>query len=187
LDDLAKGAGAAITLVVTVDPVTSTTITSTAIVASKAFDPDPSNNRSEQNTHVATESDVALQQVDWPDPVGAGGTLTYTLTAVNHGPAVPTGVTIVNTLPPAVVLTSVSTDGSTTCQAEQSRIIRCTPDTLPKNATVSITIVVNVAPSITGTITNSAVITTTLIDPNPTDNATEEQTTIHNLVPGVNQ
>ena len=48
---------------------------------------------------VTAEADLAIVKSASPNPVIAGNSLTYTLTASNPGPSDATGVTITDTLP----------------------------------------------------------------------------------------
>ncbi|MFA9204521.1 MAG: DUF11 domain-containing protein, partial [Flavobacteriales bacterium] len=50
--------------------------------------------------------DIVVNLNDSPDPVPAGGQLTYTLSVANNGPDDATGVQITNTLPAGVSLVS---------------------------------------------------------------------------------
>jgi peptide/nickel transport system permease protein len=56
LGDLANGAGATITLVVTIDVLTTETITHSARVTSQVLDPDPADNRFDQQTTITIEA-----------------------------------------------------------------------------------------------------------------------------------
>ena len=60
----------------------------TATVSSPIADPDSVNNSTSETTTV-TAADLAITKADAPDPVPAGGTLTYTLAVTNLGPTQP--------------------------------------------------------------------------------------------------
>jgi uncharacterized repeat protein (TIGR01451 family) len=95
---LANQATTAFTIAVTV-PVTGGQITNTALVAGTAPDPDPANDVATEATWVSAEADLALAKTGRPDPVLAGGLLTYTLVFTNHGPDYAGGVVLTDTLP----------------------------------------------------------------------------------------
>src|SRR5262249_34748970 len=56
-----------------------------------------------------TIADVAVAAVASPDPVPATSNLTYTITALNHGPAAASGVRLTDSLPGLANLVSFST------------------------------------------------------------------------------
>src|SRR5262249_59319462 len=61
-------------------------IENTASVSSSLGDPDPTNNSSTVTTTVSPLADLSLLKTAPPAPVGAGGTLAYTLSVSNAGP-----------------------------------------------------------------------------------------------------
>lgn len=83
--DLADGDGATLTLVVTVDPSTRGTLSNVAEVSATESDPAPGNNVDGQGTTVHAVANLAVVKTDDPDPVVAGGTLTYILVVTNSG------------------------------------------------------------------------------------------------------
>jgi hypothetical protein len=56
-------------------------------VSSTTDDPDTSNNAASSHTDVSAAADLSITQSDDPDPVPAGGDVTYTLTVSNADPA----------------------------------------------------------------------------------------------------
>jgi acyl dehydratase len=56
-------------------------------VTSSILDPDSSNKLSGVHTTVSGLADLSILETDAPDPVGAGDTLTYTLSVTNAGPS----------------------------------------------------------------------------------------------------
>ena len=78
---------------------TQTTITNSAVVSSMTPDPCPTNNMVDEPTTVQRLSEVYVVKTDDPDPVAAGGVLTYTVTFGNRGPSTATNVTVVDVLP----------------------------------------------------------------------------------------
>ncbi|MFF0344315.1 hypothetical protein [Kribbella sp. NPDC004875] len=125
----------------------------------------------EVHTPVAAEADVSITKTAKPDPVAAGGNLTYTLVARNNGPSPARDVTVTDTLPGGVQLVSATptqgTCASTTCEL----------GTIASGASATITVVVKVSSASTATsLTNVATVTTSTSDPNP-DNNTSSVTT----------
>src|SRR5262249_40364358 len=88
-------------------------------------------------------------------PVKAGNQLTYTLTATNNGPSNATGVTIVDTLPSGVSF--VSTTGATS-DTILGQTLTLNVGNLTAGASSTITVIVNVASTTSGTIANTAVV-----------------------------
>ncbi len=150
-------------------------ITNTATVASITPDPDRANNQSTATTTVAGAADLSITKDDSPDPVAAAGRLTYALSVTNAGPVRATGVTVVDDLPPGTVFAT----GSAGC-SPSANIVSCALGDLPVGATATITISVDLmrVPAPGGTITNTAIVGATEIDPNPSDNTAIATTTI---------
>ncbi|HZX08670.1 DUF7507 domain-containing protein, partial [Kribbella sp.] len=125
----------------------------------------------EVHTPVAAEADVSITKTAKPDPVAAGGEVTYTLVARNNGPSPAQDVTVTDTLPDGVELVSAKpSQGSCTSTT-------CSLGTIDNGATATITVVVRVPSATTATsLTNVATVTSSTSDPNP-DNNTSSVTT----------
>jgi uncharacterized repeat protein (TIGR01451 family) len=102
-------------------------------------------------------ADLKVTKADSPDPVGVGGTLTYTIKVENLGPEAATGVTVTDTLPKGVDFVSASSSlGKCT---QQARKVTCVLGSLPApsvNYGALPTITIAVIPRQAGTITNTA-------------------------------
>jgi virginiamycin B lyase len=118
---------------------------------------------------VATP-DLALTS-SAPGSVPLGSTVTYTLTVTNNGTAGATGVTLTDTLPAGV--TFVSATGGIT---PSSGVLVFNVGDLAAGASSSFTIVV--APTATGSVTNSVVASMTQTDPTPADNGLSQTTAV---------
>ena len=131
---------------------------------------------------ATTGTELSISQFDTPDPVNVASSLAYTLTVANAGPDPATGVTVTDTLPAGVVFQSASaTQGS--C-SQISGIVTCLLGDMAAGASATINIAVT-APFVTGTITNTAVVSSNEIDPLPANNTSNESTVVQNL--NVNQ
>src|SRR5207302_500542 len=140
---LAPGAAPAITIVVTA-PSEGGTITNTATVSSSTNDANTGNNTATETTTVTASADLSITKSDSPDPVVAGGTLTYTLSVSNGGPSTAANVSVSDTLPAGVTFVSATGSGWTCSQA--GGVVTCTRASLAPGAAPAITIVVT-APS----------------------------------------
>ncbi|RMD60184.1 DUF11 domain-containing protein, partial [Candidatus Parcubacteria bacterium] len=93
-DEIPTQAEREVTLVVQVAPNSSGTLVNRATVSSDSWDPDLSDNQDEEQTAVVRQADLSIRKMDYPDPVMAGGLLTYTLTITNAGPSDARGITV---------------------------------------------------------------------------------------------
>ena len=68
-------------------------------------------------------ADLSLTKSDSPDPVTAGGALTYTIKVANAGPDAATGVVVTDNLPKGVSFVSAnSTQGSCAVSANKQKV-----------------------------------------------------------------
>src|SRR4051812_33738829 len=75
-----------VTVLVSAQPASSA-ITNTASISSSTPDySEEPNNSATATTYVLTVADLSLTKADSPDPVVAGGHITYTITVTNNGP-----------------------------------------------------------------------------------------------------
>ncbi len=154
---------------------TTTAVAANSFVTATATDAD--GNTSEFATNVtsgAASVDLNLTLTDAPDPVAAGGVLTYTITASNSGPSTATTVVVTNTLPSGVnFIGATSSLGSIT---QSGSTVTANLGTLLAGQSASITITV-VAPTV-GTITDTATITATESDTNQANNTASVTTSV---------
>ena len=123
----------------------------------------------EQETTVVAGADLALSMLASPDPVPAGGDVTYALTIENLGPDASSGLQVVNTLPPNVTYVSSSGSGWS-CSAAGSTVTCNRSGSLANGASEVLSVVGRVQSSISGTITNSASLSATTGDGLPNNN-----------------
>jgi uncharacterized repeat protein (TIGR01451 family) len=124
-------------------------------------------------------ADLSLTNSDSPDPGFQDQNLTYHLTVTNNGtasgPSTTSGVKVVDTLPSGVTLVSATpTNGS--CSGTTT--ISCGLGILPGAASATVDVVVKVAPSTTGTLTNAATVSAATSDPNASNNTATAATTV---------
>jgi uncharacterized repeat protein (TIGR01451 family) len=169
LGTLAPGATAAATLVIR--PGALGGISNTATVSAVEPDVNMANNSATAATTVSASADVAMTLTDSPDPVAAGSHLTYTLNVRNHGPSSASAVTVTDTLPTGVSFVSASSGCSL-----GSGTVRCALGDLAAGISVSRQIVVK--RSTTGTISNTARVSSSTWDPNAENNGQTVGTTV---------
>ena len=173
LGDINPGGAASITVVVNVPASATGSLANSATVSASQADPNPANNTATAVTTISRAAELAITKSDSPDPVAAGQTLTYTLSAINNGPSTATGVVITDTLPAGITFISVSSGCSETGGA-----VTCTMGSLASGGSMQYRVVVAVPAALTGTLTNQAGINGNETDPNPANNTAVVTTTI---------
>ncbi|MCU1231106.1 MAG: thrombospondin, partial [Acidobacteria bacterium] len=128
---------------------------------SYAVDPNTSNNSASQTTTITPSADLTIAKT-LTGTISAGQNATYTISVKNNGPSDAVGV-IVSDTPPAG-MTFVSNSGA--C----SGTFPCNVGTLTAGQIVSINSTFAVSSGATGSLTNTASVSSSAIDPQPTDN-----------------
>ncbi len=175
LGDIASGGAASFTITVLVSEGTAGTITNTATVSSDVVDVNLSNNTATQDTLVVGEADLSITKTDSPDPVVAGGQLTYTIEVGNAGPATAVNVVVTDVLP-----AGVSNPATVGCANDPGGVPGCSLGSIAAGDTTSFTITVDVDASTAGSITNTASVESANVDPDTSDNSTSEDTFVRN-------
>jgi uncharacterized repeat protein (TIGR01451 family) len=111
-------------------------------------------------------ADIAVSKTDSPDPVSVGSNLTYTLVVKNFGPGSAPDSRMTDRLPAGVTFVSVTTTRPSCSFAAGE--VRCAFGTLAVNESATVTIVVRVDSA--GTLVNTAIVGTTVADPNVGNN-----------------
>jgi uncharacterized repeat protein (TIGR01451 family) len=155
-------------------PLTMRTSTDETFTYSEAFDPDFHNNHDPEQTRIAPSADLMLTKLDAPDPVHVRDVLTYSLVVRNRGPARATDVALTDPLPVGLQVLQVSTTRGS-CSVEGS-LVSCDLGTLEKDDLVTVTILTR--PLGPGTLTNTATATSTMADPIPTNNRSNQVTQV---------
>ncbi|MCL1918088.1 MAG: isopeptide-forming domain-containing fimbrial protein [Peptococcaceae bacterium] len=143
-------------------------ITNTSTVSSDTPDPDLSNNTSTAVILVNESADLAITKTGASSPVPVGGTLTYTITAVNNGPSDAQNVQITDAIPSGISGGHYSTDGGATFQPWTGSY---GVGTLAHDASLILLIEGTVTPGTSGVLTNTATISSTTPDPDLTNNS----------------
>lgn len=143
------------------------------------------------------EADLALSVVDTPDPVTAGGALTYSVTVANFGPDAATGVQLTDILPSAVTFVRVQVlreaifadgfeSGSTAAWGAAAlspctvagRIVSCALGSLAAGEDLLARIEVTVSANAVGQLSNSATVGASTADSVPGNDSAATSTTV---------
>ncbi len=162
--------------------------TATVAVSGVTTDPNAANNTAtDTNTITVASADLAITKTDGVTQVAQGGSTTYTITATNAGPDGATGATVADTFPAGcatVTWTCVGAGGGT-CAASGTGNINDSVN-LPTGGSVTYTATCAISGAATGTLANTATITSPggLPDPTPGNNsATDSDTIVTQLAP----
>jgi uncharacterized repeat protein (TIGR01451 family) len=143
-------------------------------VGAAGFDPDLGNNVDATYTTVDPVADLTVTKSAWPEPVGLGEPLTYTLVVTNAGPSTATGVVLTDTLPLSVTdVLMASSQGS--CALDNAAVV-CDLGALNHLAGASVTLTVR--PTATGILTNRVVVTSVAFDPDLGNNTFSQGATV---------
>jgi uncharacterized repeat protein (TIGR01451 family) len=170
---LTAGSSVSRSILVNVNSTTFGPLVNTATVTGNEFDSNTINNTTTLTTIVSRQVSLSLTKSDFPDPVAAGASLTYTLTISNAGPSSANGVVVTDTLPANVTVASAPG-----CSGTNPLI--CSVGTVASGGTAVVTIRVTPASSLAaGTIlTNTATVSGTESDSNPANNTAAITTTV---------
>ena len=174
-ETLASGASfPLITLRVSIpsDTSTPTTLTNTATVTGRTYDPNPDNNKDTDTAALTALADLAIVKGDGK-PLVAGQTATYTLNVSNLGPSTSRkDITVTDPVPTGTTFVAASGDGWSCASGGSPATITCTrsTDLLAGRAAPQITVVLAVSSGFTGSVTNTATVTGTTPDPVPGNN-----------------
>jgi uncharacterized repeat protein (TIGR01451 family) len=167
---LATGQSVTMTLTGTVSPTATGSITNTVTVSppSGVTDPNPNNNTAADTDPLTPQADLSIAKTNNVTSVVPGTTTTYTITVSNAGPSTVNSVTVVDTLPGAL-LNPVFTP-STGSYNSVSGV--WTGLSLATGQSVTMTLTGTVSPTATGSITNTVTVSppSGVTDPNPNNN-----------------
>ena len=166
------------TLDAVVDPAATGVLANTASVTPPAGVTDPvlADNTATDTNALTPHADLAISKSDSADPVLSRDSLTYTLQVTNLGPSVSPSMTLLDPLPGALGFVSVS-PGSPAC-AFSAPDVSCALGPLAPLASAQVTIETLVTPQPVPGILNSVTVTGGAIDPNVSNNAASEGTSV---------
>ena len=117
-------------------------------------------------------ADLAITKTDSPDPVLAGGMLTYTISVTNNGTSNATAVSVNDVIPAGTTYaTSTATLGSYTAPV-------WTVGNMASGTWATLTLVVSVNPGTNFGLSNTATVTASTSDPNIVNNTATAQTNV---------
>lgn len=168
---LAVGASTSFSFRARITAASGNVVNAAVVEAIGTPDSNPSNNDAEVTTAVTPGADLALGKTVSPAPATAGQSVTFTLSARNLGPAAATGVSITDVLPAGFIITGGTQPAGWTCVDSGGNGTRtCNRGAaMPAGVSETLTIVATVpstGPNSSGSVTNTATITSQTADPN---------------------
>lgn len=127
----------------------------------------------------AASADLSITKTDGVSTAVPGGNVTYTITASNAGPDAVTGATVTDTFPAAITSatwTCVGAGGGT-CTAAGAGNINDSVN-LPVGGSVTYTVMANIGAGASGTLVNTATVSSTTPDPNAANNSATDTDTL---------
>ncbi len=121
-------------------------------------------------------ADLGIGQIDSADPVLPGGSVIYTVTVTNNGPDDADNLVLTDTLPTGATLTGV-TNGNWSCDGNSPQLT-CTLPALAKGLTSAVSVMLNLSVS-SGTHTNSASVSSAMLDLIARNNTSSEATVVN--------
>ena len=170
LGTLTSGQSVTITSTYSTSPTFSGNVTNTATVSATTSDPNNSNNSISFTTNIGAQSNLSVVKTG-PASTNPGQNITYTIVVNNAGPSPATGTTVSDPTPVGVAFIS-NTGGCTTPYP-------CSLGTLASGQSATITTTYSVPPTYSGgAIINTASVSSSVNDPNNTDNSSTVTTTV---------
>ncbi|MDC8011441.1 beta strand repeat-containing protein [Tahibacter soli] len=126
----------------------------------------------------AATADLSITKTDGVTTATPGGSVTYTITASNAGTDAVTGATVADSFPASLTCTWTCVGaGGGTCTAAGSGNINDATN-LPVGGSVTYTATCAVNASATGTLSNTATVSSAISDPNPANNSATDTDTL---------
>jgi len=127
----------------------------------------------------ALSSDLSITKTDGVTTATPGGSATYTITASNAGPDGVTGATVADTFPAINTCTWTCVGaGGGTCTAAGSGNINDATINMPVGGSVTYTASCTINAAATGTLSNTATVSSPITDPDPANNSATDTDTL---------
>ena len=179
LVNLPAGGSVTYTATCSIAPGATGTLVNTATVASAVADPDPANNSATDTDTLTPSADLSITKTDGVATATPGGSVTYTIVASNAGPSNAPSATVADTFPAALTCTwTCAGAGGGTCTAGPVAGNINDAVGLPAGGAVTYTATCNIAPAATGTLVNTATVSSPTADPNAGNNSATDTDTL---------
>jgi len=153
------------------------TLTNTASFTSDSGDANPNNNSSSTSATVTGVTDLSVTK-SAPATIDAGTNLSYTITVQNLGANAASSTQLSDTIPAGTAFVSFNQNSGPAFSCSGTTTISCSNASFPAGATATFTLVVSVPANATGSIANTATVSTTTGDTNSGNDSSTANTTI---------
>jgi uncharacterized repeat protein (TIGR01451 family) len=169
-DTLVLPAGSSVSYTATcdIDSEATGTLTNTASVSSTIVDPNPGNESSTDTSELVASADLSISKTDGLEQVTPGSSTSYTIVVSNAGPSTVSDANVTDSFGADLecTFTSVTAGGATGNTVSGSGNIADTL-VLPPGGSVTYTAPCEIAPNATGTLSNTASVSSAAEDPAP--------------------
>ena len=162
------------------------TVTNTAMVGGGG-EINLANDSATDMATVVSSTDISVTNVGTPNPVAAGGNITYTQVVTNNGPSAADNATLVDPIPANMGLVSVSAPSGWSCiPPGATGSLVCTNSDMAGSTSGAFTVVMQVASgTANGTVINeTASVSSSASDPNPANNTATVSTVVGTTAKG---
>lgn len=173
--DLSTGGAATFVVSATLDPAATGSVTDTATIAPPVSiaDPNPANDSASDTDVILVQADISVTKTAAQSTYTPGGTIAYAIALANAGPDAATNVVLTDVLPANTTFASLAAPAGFACTTPAvgaGGTISCTANSVAVS-TNAFTLTVDVVPTATGPIVNSATVTSASTDPNSANNS----------------
>jgi uncharacterized repeat protein (TIGR01451 family) len=174
---IAPGASVTFTLGADIDPAATGALSNTASVTVSPGESDTANNSSTDTDTLTPVADFGVTKDDGVTTVTPGGSTTYTVIASNNGPSAATG-TVSDPVPPGITgfsWTALPGPGAAVADLSGTGSISDAVS-IPPGGTVTFTVIAQIDPSASGSVTNTATVAVSpgVTDPNPANDSASD-------------
>lgn len=169
--------GATFTATYTFNPQGTGALNASATVSSLVSDPNSANNRASVTTVVTGAADMAVTMSASSTLVRAGSNLTYSIVVKNNGPDTAIWSTLSDTLPAGVSIVSATASSGWSCYYYTGGSnVTCNFGDMPSGTSQTVSLVVK--PSVSGTHSNTASVSSNVTDPVTANNSATTTVTV---------
>jgi uncharacterized repeat protein (TIGR01451 family) len=178
--NLPVGASATFVASCGIKPTATGSISNTATISSSTPDPEPANNSATDADNLAASADLGITKTNGTASSTPGGQTTYTIVASNAGPSNVSNATVSDTFATDLQNCSWTCNaaGGASCGVSSgsghiNRLVN-----LPVNGSVTFSASCDVSPSATGSLVNTATVSSATSDPVPGNNSATDTDTL---------